>query len=467
MIRTRFAPSPTGYLHIGGARTALYNYLLARKTGGVFILRVEDTDRERSTDEAIQAILDGMKWLELDFDEGPFFQTRRYDFYNEHIDRLLKEHKAYPCFCSPEALEEKRQRALKREIKYKYDRTCWCLSKEERQKKISENIPYCVRFYSPDEKSIVLEDLIKGRVEVDAKELDDLILRRTDGHPTYNLSVVVDDALMKITHVIRGDDHLNNTFRQIQLYHAFGYALPKFAHCSMILGNDGKKLSKRHGATGVMAYREMGYLPQAIKNYLVRLGWSYKDQEIFSMQEMIEKFDLESVSSSAAIFNTSKLDWLNGHYIRESNPKDLIPVVKEFLEKAGAININETLLEKSVKISLEKVKTLKEMTEFIDFIFIEKPVEEETVQKNINEKSLPVIQKIYEALRTVDDFTHDTLKTVFEKIMVELNLGMGKVANPIRVCLSGRKISPGALDLLEIFGKEKSLKKIQGYLKKS
>lgn len=464
MIRTRFAPSPTGYLHIGGARTALYNYLLARKTGGVFILRVEDTDRERSTDEAIQAILDGMKWLELDFDEGPLFQTKRYDFYNEHINRLLKENKAYPCFCSPEALEEKRQRALKKEIKYKYDRTCWRLSKEERQKKISENNPYCVRFYSPDEKSIVLEDLIKGRVEVDAKELDDLILRRTDGHPTYNLSVVVDDALMKITHVIRGDDHLNNTFRQIQLYQALGYALPKFAHCSMILGDDGKKLSKRHGATGVMAYREMGYLPQAVKNYLVRLGWSYKDQEIFSMQEMIEKFDLESVSSSAAIFNTSKLDWLNGHYIRESNPKDLVPVVKEFLKKDGAEGIDDHLLLKCIHVSLEKVKTLKEMAEFIDFIFIEKPVEEETVQKNINEKSLSVIQKVYEDLKTVNDFTHDTLKKTFEKIMGELNLGMGKVANPIRICLSGRKISPGALELLEIFGKAESLKKIQAYL---
>lgn len=463
-VRTRFAPSPTGTLHIGGARTALYNYLLAKRQGGTFILRIEDTDRERSTDEAIGAILDGMDWLGFKADEGPYFQTKRFAFYFEHIDRLVQENKAYPCFCKAEDLEAKRQAAQKSGLKYRYDRTCWHLSEKQRQEKTKQGVPHCIRFYSTNEGQVVVDDLIKGRVTVAADELDDLIIKRSDGAPTYNLTVVVDDALMQITHVIRGDDHLNNAFRQVQLYEALGYSLPRFAHVSMILGADGKKLSKRHGATSVMAYRDMGYLPQAIRNYLVRLGWSHGDQEIFSLEEMIQNFSIEKVSSSAAIFNTEKLNWLSGHYIRESKPKTLVPLVKEFLEKKGAQKIEDTLLEKCVTLCRDKAKTLKDMADYMDFIFVKMPEDKEVIAKVIDEKSQPILKRVFEELEKATDFP-ESLKQIFQNIMKEFDVGMGKVAGPVRVALSGRQVSPGAFDLLEIFGKEKSLEKIKKYLK--
>lgn len=464
-VVTRFAPSPTGYLHIGGARTALYNYLLAKKHGGKFILRIEDTDRERSTDEAIQAILDGMNWLGLEADEGPYFQTKRYDIYNQHIDKLVEEKKAYPCFCTQAELAVKREKAQGEKKKYRYDRTCYHLAKEEVAQKLAEKIPHCIRFLSTDEGEIVIQDQIKGDVRVKADEIDDLIIRRTDGHPTYNFTVVIDDALMNVTHVVRGDDHLNNTPRQIQLYEALGFELPVFAHCSMILGDDKKKLSKRHGATSVMAYREMGYLPKAINNYLVRLGWSHGDQEIFSMDEMKSLFNLENVSSSSGVFNTSKLQWLNAHYIKESDPKDLVPLVKEFLLKMDCENIDEAKLEKSISLSLEKVKTVLEMAEYVDFIFKDIPADEAVVKKVIKEATVPIMQAVYDQLIQENDFSdQDKLHKVFEEVMVKFEVGMGKVANPIRVALSGKKSSPGAFDLLAILGKEESLKRIKKYL---
>ena len=462
-VRTRFAPSPTGYLHIGGARTALYCYLLAKKHDGQFILRVEDTDRERSTDEAIQAILDGMKWLGLDHDEGPFFQTERYDLYNEAIDKLIAEKKAYPCFCTQTELAKKREEANGKKIAYKYDRTCWNLSDSEREQKLAEGIPHCIRFYSPDE-DVVVKDLIKKEVTVAGKELDDLIIRRTDGNPTYNLTVVIDDALMQITHVIRGDDHFSNTFRQVQMYQALGYDVPEFAHCSMILGDDKKKLSKRHGATSVMAYRDMGYLPDAVLNYLVRLGWSYEDKEVFSRQEMIELFNLESVSSSAAVFNTSKLDWLNGHYIREAKPKNLLGEVKYLLGTMGIQNPDEEILKKAIPISQVKVKTLLEMAEFVDLFFKDIPADEAVIAKNVNEKSLPILKRVAEELEGLTQVDHDGIKVMFEKIMAEFEVGMGKVAGPTRAAISGKKISPGAFDLIELFGKEKALSKLKAHL---
>lgn len=465
-VITRFAPSPTGYLHIGGARTALYCYLLAKKHGGEFILRVEDTDRERSTDEAVQAIIDGMEWLGLKHDQGPYYQTKRYDLYHKEIDRLVSEGKAYPCFCTQTELATKREKAQAAKVKFRYDRTCYNLSESERKQKLAEGIPHCIRFLSSDEGEVAIKDLIKGEVKVAAKEFDDLIIRRTDGNPTYNFTVVVDDADMKVSHVIRGDDHFNNAFRQIQLYHALGYELPEFAHCSMILGDDKKKLSKRHGATSVMAYRDMGYLPQAVRNYLVRLGWSHKDQEIFSMDEMIDLFNLNTVSSSAAVFNTSKLDWLNGHYIRESKPEELKDEVKYHLTRMGIAegDIDEGLLLKGVEFGQPKVKTLLELAEFIDIFFKDVPADEGAIKKVIKDSVKPILKRIHEELSTVTEFNKDTLHPVFEKVMAEFEVGMGKVANPVRVALSGKKISPGCFELLEIFGKDKSLKKIEQYL---
>lgn len=460
-VRTRFAPSPTGYLHIGGARTALYSYLLAKKHGGTFILRIEDTDRERSTPEAIQAILDGMNWLGLNWDEGPYFQTQRFDFYNQHVDKLLATGKAYPCFCTNEELTVKREKAQADKIKYKYDRTCFRLSSEERQKKITAGLPHCIRFLSSDEGVITIHDKIKGDVHVDARELDDLIIRRTDGFPTYNFTVVVDDALMGITHVIRGDDHLNNTPRQIQLYEALGYPLPVFAHCSMILGADKKKLSKRLNATSVIDYKDMGYLPHAMLNYLVRLGWSYKDQEIFSMEEMIQHFNLESVSSAHAVFDTVKLQWLNGHYIRESKPEDLVSEVKRFLEKKGARDIDDQRLLRAVDFSREKVKTLVEMADFVACLFMPVPVDAEAVAKTITDSAKPMIKRFCEELANLTTTKKEVVHTVFEKIMAEFNVGLGKIANPARVALSGQKISPSVFELIESFGIEESVRRMK------
>src|SRR5512136_2811541 len=316
-VRTRFAPSPTGDLHIGGARTALFNWLLARHEKGVFILRIEDTDAARSTQASIQVILDGMTWLGMDWDEGPFYQTQRMALYREAAERLLREGKAYRCYCTPEELEAKREAALKAGLKPKYDRTCLHRGPS------TPDRPSVIRFLSPEEGKTVVDDLIQGRVEFDNAELDDLVILRSDGYPTYNFSVVVDDVTMDVTHVIRGNDHLNNTPRQIQIYHALGHPLPKFGHVSMILGPDKKKLSKRHGAQSVLEYQKMGYLPEAVVNYLVRLGWSHGDQEEFTKEELIGKFTLEAVGKSAAAINPGKFDWLNSQHIKRMDLDDL------------------------------------------------------------------------------------------------------------------------------------------------
>lgn len=463
-MRVRFAPSPTGYLHIGGARTALYNYLLAKKMGGTFILRIEDTDLERSTPESIQAILDGMNWLGLTWNDGPHFQTKRFDIYNEEINKMVATGKAYPCFCTPDVLQKKREQAEANKFKYRYDRTCMALSPEDRAARISAGDKHCIRFYSRDDETIEIDDVIKGKVLVEGKELDDLIIRRTDGAPTYNLTVVVDDALMGITHVIRGDDHLNNTPRQIQLYKAMGYALPIFAHVPMILGADKKRLSKRHGATSVMAYRDMGYLPHALINYLVKLGWSHGDQEIFSLEEMISAFNLDAVSKAAGVFNPEKLLWLNGHYIRESRPGELAPMVETFLREAGCANINHDLLIEAIVIAQPKVKTLRELAEFIDLFFKPTVAEADVVAKVITAEIKPALERACEEILHAPDLMHDTLHARFEKIATGLGVGFGKVANPVRVALSGRKISPGVFEMIRIFGREESLNRIKKYL---
>lgn len=459
----RFAPSPTGYLHIGGARTALYNYLLAKKLGATFILRIEDTDLERSTPESIQAILDGMKWLGLDWNDGPYFQTKRFDLYNQHVEKLLAEKKAYPCFCAAWELEKKRQLAHAEKRKPMYDRTCFKLSEDGVKKKIAEGHPFCIRFKSQDEGETIVEDVIKGRVVVANKELDDLIIRRTDGSPTYNFTVVVDDVTMQITHVIRGDDHLNNTPRQIQLYQALGYPLPLFAHVPMILGADKKRLSKRHGATSVMAYKDLGYLPEALINYLVRLGWSYQDQEIFTREELIEKFSLESVSKAAGVFNPEKLLWLNGVTIRAASLDYLADRTIPFLEKKGIQKIDRDILMEGIKISQKKVKTMVELADMVDFYFMEVLPSDELRAKFFTDETRPLLKEIGEKLSALSILSHDAIQSVFSTLVEKTGWGLSKIAQPVRVALTGRSVSAGVFEIIQILGKEKTLERLKKF----
>ncbi|WP_016606040.1 glutamate--tRNA ligase, partial [Yersinia pestis] len=354
-IKTRFAPSPTGYLHVGGARTALYSWLFSRHLGGEFVLRIEDTDLGRSTQEAIDAIMDGMNWLNLDWDEGPYFQTKRFDRYNAVIDQMLDAGTAYRCYCSKERLEALREAQMANGEKPRYDGHC-----RDSQCTHGADEPSVVRFRNPQEGSVIFDDKIRGPIEFSNQELDDLIIRRTDGSPTYNFCVVIDDWDMEITHVIRGEDHINNTPRQINILKALGAPVPEYAHVSMILGDDGKKLSKRHGAVGVMQYRDDGYLPEALLNYLVRLGWSHGDQEIFSIEEMTQLFTLDAVSKSASAFNTEKLQWLNHHYINSLPPEQVAVHLSWHVEQLGIDTRNGPELVEIVKLLGERCKTLKE-----------------------------------------------------------------------------------------------------------
>lgn len=355
-IKTRFAPSPTGYLHVGGARTALYSWLFARNHGGEFVLRIEDTDLERSTPEAIEAIMDGMNWLSLEWDEGPYFQTKRFDRYNAVIDEMLTAGTAYKCYCSKERLEALREEQMAKGEKPRYDGRC-----RHGHEHHADDEPCVVRFANPEEGSVVFDDQIRGPIEFSNQELDDLIIRRTDGSPTYNFCVVVDDWDMEITHVIRGEDHINNTPRQINILKALNAPVPVYAHVSMINGDDGKKLSKRHGAVSVMQYRDDGYLPEALLNYLVRLGWSSGDQEIFSREEMIKLFSLGAVSKSASAFNTEKLQWLNHHYINSLAPEYVATHLQWHIEQENIDTRNGPQLAELVKLLGERCKTLKEM----------------------------------------------------------------------------------------------------------
>ncbi len=455
-VRTRFAPSPTGDLHIGGARTALFNWLLARHTRGVFILRIEDTDVARSTQESIQVILDAMTWLGMDWDEGPFYQTQRMSFYREAAEKLLKEGKAYRCCCTPEELETKRGAALKAGIKPKYDRTCL------NRKSIPPERPSAIRFLSPDEGKTVVEDLIQGRVEFDNTELDDLIILRTDGLPTYNFSVVVDDATMGITHVIRGNDHLNNTPRQIQIYQALGYPIPKFGHVPMILGPDKKKLSKRHGAQSVMEYKKMGYLPQAVVNYLVRLGWSYGDQEEFTQEELIDKFSLEAVGRSAAAINPGKLDWLNAQYIKKIELDELVQRVQPFLEAKGYSNVDPLLLRKAVLSLRERVKTLVEMAELSEFYFCEEiAYDEKAAGKFLSQETMPMFDQVITLLSRESVLEKESVHRLIQQLSEKRGEPLVKIAQPLRVALTGRTVSPPIDEVIEVLGKERVIRRLQ------
>ena len=455
-VRTRFAPSPTGDLHIGGARTALFNWLLARHTGGAFILRIEDTDVARSTQASIQVILDAMTWLGLDWDEGPFYQTERVSLYREMADQLVAGGKAYRCCCLPEELEAKREAAMKAGLKPKYDRTFL------QRKAAWPDRPFAIRFFSPDEGKTVVEDLIQGRVEFDNTELDDLVILRSDGLPTYNFSVVVDDVTMKITHVIRGNDHLNNTPRQIQIYQALGCPLPKFGHVPMILGPDKKKLSKRHGAQSVMEYQKMGYLPQAVANYLVRLGWSYGDQEEFTLQELIDKFTLEAVGKAAAAINPGKLDWLNSQYIKRMEPDELVQKVLPFIEAKGHSIGDLDLLRKAILSFRERSKTLVEMAHLSEFYFCEEiAYEESAAKKFLTGESFPVFEKVIASLSKATVLDKGRGHHLVQELAESRGEPLVKIAQPLRVALTGRTVSPPIDEVMEALGKEKVIKRLQ------
>ena len=459
-VKVRFAPSPTGFLHIGGVRTALFNWLYAKNHGGKFVLRIEDTDLSRSTEESIEEILESMRWLGLDWDEGPFRQTERQGIYSQKVGQLLSAGKAYHCYCTPEELDRKRSEAQKAGNKPKYDGTC-------RERPDSpEGAPSVIRFKVPIEGTVVVEDLLRGKVVFDIAELDDVIIQRTDGTPTYNFVVVVDDSEMGITHVIRGDDHLSNTPRQCLLYDALDFKRPQFSHISMILGQDKSRLSKRHGATSALAYRDMGYLPDAMINYLARLGWSHGDQEIFSREEFIKYFSFDSVNTSAAIFDADKLSWVNEQYIQSTPPEELAQHLEPHLVKTGILTGDHGLspqeIAKVIPCLNQRAKTLVEMAEKSAFFF-KKEVEfdEKARNKFLTEDARPLLEKVIAGFSTLDNFSAENIETLFKKIVEEEGMKLGKLAQPVRVALTGTTVSPGIFDVILLLGKEETLKRLQ------
>ncbi len=464
-VRTRFAPSPTGYLHIGGARTALFNLLFARHNAGSFILRIEDTDRERSTPEAIEAITDSLKWLDLAWDEGPFFQTQRFDLYKEKVRELLAAGRAYPCTCTAEELEKKRQAALKEKRKPMYDGAC--RPPEGVVPALPQDKPYTIRFRGPREGATVVDDLVKGRVTFENRELDDLIIARSDGTPTYNFCVVVDDVDMGITHVIRGDDHLANTPRQILLYQALGRTPPAFAHVPLILGLDKARLSKRHGATSVTAYRDMGYFPEALSNYLVRLGWSHGDQEVFSRAELTEKFSLENVGKSAGIFNPEKLLWLNSHYLKSRPLSQLADDVAPYIEAKGyVVPPDKKWRERMAATLQERAKTLVELVELAHFYLSDDiKYDDKATKKFLTPEVRPPLEELIQKLEAID-FDEKNIEAAFNEVLQRHNLQLGKLAQPVRVALTGTTVSPGIYEVLAVLGKERSLNRLRAALGK-
>ncbi len=453
---TRFPPSPTGYLHIGGARTALFNWLLTRRHGGKFILRIEDTDTERSTPEATQAIIESMTWLGLDWDEGPYFQSERYDLYNQTIEKLLAEGKAYHCHCSPEDLEKMREEASAKGLKPKYDGRC-------RERGLGPGQGSVVRLKTPIDGFTRFNDLVKGPKSFDNRELDDLILRRSNGSPTYHLAVVADDIDLGVNLIIRGEDHVMNTPRQIQIYQALGESIPQYAHVPMILGPDKKRLSKRHGALSVLAYRDMGYLPQALLNALVRLGWSYGDQEKFTIEELIQKFSLENVGKSAGVFNTEKLLDLNAKYIQEADDYYLAEEVAPFLEKMGFANLRrDTLLAAAVGTLKGRSKTLVEMAEKAAFYFSKEiQFDPKASKKFLTRETSPVLEQMLVRLKPLESFSERDIETVFAEFIQHSGLKMKAIAQPLRVALTGTTVSPGLFEVMRVLGKEKTIGRIE------
>ncbi len=454
-VVTRFPPSPTGYLHIGGARTALFNWLFARQKGGTFILRIEDTDRERSSPEATKAILESMQWLDLQWDDGPYFQSARLDVYDAFVERLVSAGKAYYCRCSPEEVAQRRELARAQGRKPRYDGRC-------RDLDLGPSPGSVVRLRSPQEGRIVFEDLVKGPLAVDVEELDDLVLRRADGSPTYHLAVVADDIDMGVTHVIRGDDHVNNTPRQILIYQALTEPLPYYAHVPMILGPDKARLSKRHGAMSVLAYRDMGYLPEALLNALVRLGWSFGDKERFTREEMIAKFSLDAVGKSAGIFDQEKLLDLNAYYIRNTPTPSLVDLLVPFLQELNCGSLDKNKVALAVDTLKPRSQTLAQMAQNGCFYFQEEiRFERKGDEKFLTSSALDLMVDIEKRLADWQDFSQAGLESLFGSFLEERKIKLGKIAQPLRVALTGKTASPGLFEVMEVLGKEKTVDRLK------
>lgn len=455
MTVTRFPPSPTGYLHIGGARTAFYSWLHARQTGGKFVLRIEDTDLERSTQESVQAILDGMQWLGLEYDEGPYYQTHRFDRYAEVVEQLLAEGKAYHCECSKERLDEMREAQKAAGLKPKYDGRC-------RDKGLSASADTVVRFKNPLDGNVVIKDLVKGNIAIANQELDDLVIARPGGVPTYNLTVVVDDMDMGITHVIRGDDHINNTPRQINILEALNAELPLYGHVPMILGQDGARMSKRHGAVGVMQYRDDGFLPEALLNYLVRLGWSHGDQELFSMQELMQLFKVEDVSRAPSTFNPEKLLWVNQEKIKALSGQALLEVSQWHFQKAGLQVESTEYAYQALDLIKERCKTLIDVVEQSRWFFSDvSEYDSAALKKWIKPSSDVYLSAFIERLQSLEDWLPESIQQCVQSVVDEHEVGFAKVAQPIRIAVTGGTMSPSIDQTLAVLGKEVSLRRLE------
>jgi glutamyl-tRNA synthetase len=461
-VRTRFAPSPTGFLHIGGARTALFSWAYAKKHHGKFILRIEDTDVERSTPAAVQAILDGMQWLGLDYDEGPFYQMQRMETYKIVLQSMLDAGTAYYCYCSKEELDALRESQMQAGLKPRYDGR-WRPETGKTLAPIPQDIQPVIRFKNPQTGSVVWDDLVKGRIEISNTELDDLIIARADGTPTYNFCVVVDDFEMGITQVIRGDDHVNNTPRQINMLKALGATIPQYAHLSMILGDDGQKLSKRHGAVSVMQYHEDGYLKEAVLNYLARLGWSHGDAEIFSMQQFCEWFDLEHITPSAAQFNTEKLNWLNAHYIKEMDINVLASDISARLQTNIHAASRAPILNDVLALYRERANNLNQLAKDIAYFYVRPSASAEDTEKHITEEVKPALKTLGERLTTID-WTAEAIHHEISVVVTEFGLKFPKIAMPLRVMITGIVQSPSIDQVMAILGREETLARIQKYL---
>jgi glutamyl-tRNA synthetase len=459
---TRFAPSPTGLLHIGGVRTALFSWLYARHHGGRFLLRIEDTDRERSTEEALQVILDGMRWLGLDHDEGVYYQTRRYERYREVLGQMLERGQAYRCYCSKDELEAMRAAQMAAKQKPRYDGRCRARSQPV------PGVEPAIRFRNPATGEVVVEDQVHGRVVFQNAELDDLIIARSDGNPTYNFCVVVDDMDMGITHVVRGDDHLNNTPRQMNMLRALGASLPVYAHVPMILGTDGTKLSKRHGAVSVLQYQEEGYLPDALLNYLVRLGWSHGDQEVFTRAEMIAAFDIRDVNKAASAFNGEKLLWLNQQHMMKAPVAVLAAGLKDQLGRLGISCDEQALLEGVANAQRERAKTLKEMAQNSLFFFRDfERYDDKAAKKNLGPDAAPLLEVLRDAFAAMQDWNAGAIHEAINAVATRFGVGLGKVAQPLRVAATGGAVSPPIDITLALLGKERVAAGLERALRQS
>ena len=481
-IRVRFAPSPTGNLHIGGARTALFNWLYARHYKGTFILRIEDTDQVRSTEEAVNVILEGMKWLGLDWDEGPgkegkygpYYQMQRLPLYQKYTEKLLKNKKAYYCYCTKEELTESRQKQIKEDNPFRYDRHCLNLSEEEKRRYEEEGRKPVIRLKIPAKK-IVFNDLLRGEVNFEGELLSDFVIVKSDGIPTYNFAVVIDDALMDISNIIRGDDHISNTPKQILIYEALGFNLPKFAHLPMIMGSDHTRLSKRHGATSVMEYKEIGYIPEAVVNYIAHLGWSSGDErEIFSLEELVKEFSLDKISKHAAVFSIDKLNWFNSEYLKKRSVDSLVKMVIPFLKEANYIkeeNLSPVKLEwlkEVIKLMQGRFKNFSQFIDYADYFFVDKiDIEPQAFQSVLNKEGISdILKALKEELSVLKCWDEKSIEDIVRKIASSLQIKGGKIIHPIRVALTGKKIGPGLFELIVVLGQEKTIQRLEEAIEK-